>query len=260
VKTKNAFGENLRREREMRGVALEEIASATRISTRFLEALEKEQWERLPGGVFNRGFVRAVAKFLGLDEEALVAEYALATNDKPQVAVWADQPPPPAKPRAGPRPALVFLLLVLLGAAGWYAYLEYAPLVQAWRSPLPELPQTKPPLPPPPPPGAAAEASAARADSSTATEPARLELQVSVGAATRVTVIADGRTVFNRTMNANESLRFDAQERFEVSAENSTAVLLEMNGQPMPALGIPGEPGRLVLTRKDLRRQAGGQD
>ena len=71
---KGGFGEHLRREREMRGISLEEIASATRIGTRFLEALETEQWGQLPGGVFNRGFVRAIAHHLGLNEEALVAE------------------------------------------------------------------------------------------------------------------------------------------------------------------------------------------
>ena len=81
------FGEHLRREREMRGVSLDEIAGATRISTRFLEALEKEAWDRLPGGVFNRGFVRTVARFLGLEEESLLAEYSLAKGE--------GNPPPP---------------------------------------------------------------------------------------------------------------------------------------------------------------------
>ena len=71
------FGEHLKREREMRGVSLEEISVATRIAPRFLEALENEQWEQLPGGVFNRGFIRSVARYLGLDEDSLVAEYAL---------------------------------------------------------------------------------------------------------------------------------------------------------------------------------------
>ncbi|HEV1993344.1 MAG TPA: helix-turn-helix transcriptional regulator, partial [Candidatus Acidoferrum sp.] len=85
---KTTFGEHLRREREMRGVSLEEISAATRIGVRFLEALENEQWDRLPGGVFNRGFIRAVARFLGLDEEGLVGEYALLTHDKPEKAVW----------------------------------------------------------------------------------------------------------------------------------------------------------------------------
>src|SRR5579862_955412 len=74
------FGEHLRREREMRGVSLDEISAATRISTRFLEAIEKDQWERLPGGVFNRGFIRSIARFLGLDEDSLIAEYALGNS------------------------------------------------------------------------------------------------------------------------------------------------------------------------------------
>ena len=57
------FGERLKRERELREVTLEEITSATRIGPRFLEALENEEWEKLPGGVFNRGFVRSVARY-----------------------------------------------------------------------------------------------------------------------------------------------------------------------------------------------------
>ena len=49
----------------MRGVSLEEIAAATRISTRFLEALESGQWEQLPGGAFNRGFILLDGAFSG---------------------------------------------------------------------------------------------------------------------------------------------------------------------------------------------------
>ncbi len=85
---KGTFGEHLRREREMRGVSLDEVSQATRIGTRFLEALENEHWKDLPGGVFNRGFLRSIARYLGLDEEALVAEYAQTTNDRPQMAEW----------------------------------------------------------------------------------------------------------------------------------------------------------------------------
>src|SRR3979490_2688837 len=87
------FGDHLRREREMRGVSLDEISAATRIATRFLQAIENEQWNQLPGGVFNRGFVRAVAHYLGLDEEDIVAEYAAAVGDRPTVPVWTGSPP-----------------------------------------------------------------------------------------------------------------------------------------------------------------------
>ena len=92
--TKGTFGENLKREREMRGVSLEEISTATRIATRFLRAIENEQWEQLPGGVFNRGFVRAVARYLGLDEENIVAEYALAraVTGRQRSRSWTGRP------------------------------------------------------------------------------------------------------------------------------------------------------------------------
>src|SRR5882672_4090126 len=91
--TKGTFGEHLKREREMRGVSLDEISTATRIATRFLRAIEDEQWDQLPGGVFNRGFVRAVAHYLGLDEENIVAEYSLAAGDSQTVPVWTGSPP-----------------------------------------------------------------------------------------------------------------------------------------------------------------------
>src|ERR1700752_2191340 len=99
--TKAGFGEHLKREREMCGVSLDEICTATRIGTRFLEALENEEWERLPGGVFNRGFVRAVARYLGLDEEGMVAEYAVAASEQP--AAMPAFMNPPALPKSATR-------------------------------------------------------------------------------------------------------------------------------------------------------------
>ncbi len=76
-----SFGERLRREREMRNITLEEIAAATRIGTRSLQALEKEEFKKLPGGIFNKGFVRAYAKFLGINEEQAVSDYLAASGE-----------------------------------------------------------------------------------------------------------------------------------------------------------------------------------
>src|SRR3954470_21875282 len=76
-----SFGERLRREREMRGISLDEIAAATKISARNLRALEDEKFNQLPGGIFNKGFVRAYAKFLGIDQEQIVAEYEAASQE-----------------------------------------------------------------------------------------------------------------------------------------------------------------------------------
>jgi cytoskeleton protein RodZ len=64
-------------------MALEEVAVSTKIGTRMLQALEDGRYERLPGGIFNKGFVRAYARHLGMNEEAAVAEYVAATGPPP---------------------------------------------------------------------------------------------------------------------------------------------------------------------------------
>ena len=76
----SAFGENLRREREMRGVSLEEISFATKISMRILDAIEREEFSKLPGGIFSRSFIRSYARYLGLDEDRVVAEFQHAAQ------------------------------------------------------------------------------------------------------------------------------------------------------------------------------------
>jgi cytoskeleton protein RodZ len=72
------FGERLRREREMRGITLEEIAEATKIGSRSLRALETEDFAKLPGGIFNKGFVRSYARYLGIDTEQAVTDFLAA--------------------------------------------------------------------------------------------------------------------------------------------------------------------------------------
>jgi cytoskeletal protein RodZ len=72
-----SFGEELRRERELRQISLREVAQATKINIRYLEAMERNDFAYLPGGLFNRGFVRAYCKHIGVDPEAMVNAYLL---------------------------------------------------------------------------------------------------------------------------------------------------------------------------------------
>jgi cytoskeleton protein RodZ len=114
----------------MRGVTLEEISSATRIGTRFLDALETEHWDRLPGGVFNRGFVRTTAQFLGLDPEAMLAEYTLATTDPARPAApvmihsqssWTPRTAPAAHDRRWV-PGVVLIAIAAIAVGGWLGW------------------------------------------------------------------------------------------------------------------------------------------
>ena len=160
------FGERLKRERELREVSLDELSKATRISNRFLLALENEDWGKLPGGVFGHGFVRSIARYLGLSEEALLGEY-----DSARAENLPSTPPKPEQPIPSSSrwiPAVVFLggllLLVLIFYSGRYGWRH----IGAYR--------------------AAKQSAAAPAPSADVP----LELSVSTSAATHVRVIADG--------------------------------------------------------------------
>ncbi len=131
-----SFGDKLRRERELRGVALDDIAGATKIGTRMLRALEEEHFEILPGGIFNKGFVRAYAKYLGLNEDEAVADYLAAAGDSSlDPRVIAEQNSGRIDRSGGDSggsrapsfpiiPVLILLLVIAAGAGGWQIYQE----------------------------------------------------------------------------------------------------------------------------------------
>ncbi len=78
-----SFGANLKRERELRGISLEEISKTTKISRRLLEALEGDRFDSLPGGIFRKAFLKSYAKYLGMNEEQVLHEYTLAFESPP---------------------------------------------------------------------------------------------------------------------------------------------------------------------------------
>ncbi|PYT50980.1 MAG: hypothetical protein DMG44_04405 [Acidobacteria bacterium] len=239
------FGERLKREREMREVSLEELTKATRISTRFLLALENEDWEKLPGGVFGHGFVRTIARYLGLDEESLLGEYDMARGGQALAEPAKPEERIPSPPKWLPMAAVVVVLLIVIALfyAGRYGWRRYAAHRAAKQSAVSSSP------------AAASQNSsspgATAADSS-------LDLSVSTSATTRVRVMADGKLLLDTELPAGETRHFSAKQQFEVTAGDSSAVLLELNGQAMPPLGAPGSSGTMVLSQKDLRQASGG--
>jgi cytoskeletal protein RodZ len=238
------FGERLKRERELREVAPNEIVVATRISLRFLEALENEDWDKLPGGVFNRGFVRAIARYLGLDEENLLAEYDLAHGDE------SAEPPRPLENRIPSPPKWIAAAIVvgaltltaILAAGGVYGWRRYS----AYRRAKPSQAITTQST------GNTRPAAPQGGDPPLANSPT-LDLAVSTSLPTRVRVIADGKVVLDSAIPAGQNRHFAAETAFEVSADDPNAVLLELNGQPMPSIASRGASGTIVLSQKDLR-------
>lgn len=291
----------------MRGVSLEEISAATRISVRFLEALENEHWAQLPGGIFNRGFIRSVARFLGMDEDGLVAEYAMETHERPEIAVWTKEPTRKKRNWFGIIGKIVVLAAIVAG--GWFVHRQYGASISAWHDSHPvfrtvmaklrhkkaasadstangpssnamanapaeqRAPTTPPATPgngknsangsnvnPPPANGhdSTDAAAAGKADASgTAAISGPLELKVEAGETSTVTVAADGKIVFSGKLEAMKTLTLHADNSFTVTASKSNAVLLELNGRTVPPLGPPNQPGKITLTRDNLKSNPG---
>jgi len=76
-----SFGEQLRLAREARGITLRDISEQTRISTQYLEAIEKDEYAKLPGGIFNRSFIKAYARSVGFDEKEALDAYKRASQE-----------------------------------------------------------------------------------------------------------------------------------------------------------------------------------
>jgi cytoskeleton protein RodZ len=284
--TKGTFGESLKREREMRGVTLDEISGATRIATRFLRAIENEDWDQLPGGVFNRGFVRAVARYLGLDEENTVAEYASAVGDRQTVPVWTGSPPLVAPEQHWLAWMIVAVLFLALLAGGWFGTRRFL----AWRAARrtaqaaaasgassaastntsqqtedspPDVPDDGILIPNVPEPLSGAQAPAtdhalAAPPVSPATRP--FELKIEAGKKTTVTVVADKEVVFDGIMKAGENLSFPASDHIQVSTNDAGALRMELNGKAIAPIGPPGQGGKVTLTRDALKEASGGQN
>lgn len=232
---KGNFGERLKRERELREVSQDELSKATRIGPRFLEALENEDWHKLPGGVFNRGYVRAIAKYLGLDAEKLLAEYDLAHGE-------LNPPVPPPSGSQIPRPPIWIPIALALGAlvvlsglivGGIYTWRHFAARRAARKA------------------ASVTNANTTATSTNNAITPdsaAALPLGVMVDLAvfrsrdTHVRVMRDGRMFVDEELAATETRRFSISRQFEVTAADSSAVLLELNGKAMPAIAPPGPP------------------
>ncbi len=133
----STFGERLRREREMRNISLDDIAATTKVGTRLLRALEDEQFDQLPGGIFNKGYVRQYAKFVGIDEEQAVTDYLQAVHEAvPDMRGNAEQNTSSRFERVGDPssdlrgstfpvvPVLIVLALIAGIIGGWRIYRE----------------------------------------------------------------------------------------------------------------------------------------
>ena len=289
------FGERLRREREMRGVSLDEIAESTKIGTRLLRALEEEQFELLPGGIFNKGFVRAYAKYLGMDEDQAVADYLQAAgNAEPDVQLIAQQSDwvesKYIEARGTSRrgfpfvPVLILFLVVVVGFGGWKMYQQHLQEMQASKAereasqvsgsvsgaePNPIGPgQSRTVLPASgalgtadtqPSPSATQSASGTTGGMSPATA-SGFEVVVKTTGRAWLSLKADGKILVRGVLDADQVKTLRADQEIVVWTGNAGSTKVSFEGKPIPVEGGVNEARVLVFKPNGLQPtlQTGG--
>ena len=248
----------------MRSISLEEMSLHTKIGTRFLEAIENDRFDVLPGGAFGRSFVLHYARYLGLDEAQVGTEFDMLLGppkplDLRQLAAQRDQrataaPPGTSVGRAAPNlkravaTALLSALLLLLG--GYEIWERWGPArVRASRSALQQ--------PPTPVPQALAipEVKAVAESETDGALRARLRLQIDTLGASWAVAYADGRKIWEAMMPAGETRTVAANSSIRLRVGNAGDVVLTLNGETQPPLGRKGEAKSVAFTARDLKTQ-----
>ncbi|WP_072867034.1 helix-turn-helix domain-containing protein [Desulfofundulus thermosubterraneus] len=247
------IGNVLREARQARGVSLEQVEEETKIRRKYLEALEEEAFDVLPGRVYVRGFLRNYARFLGLDAEALVARF--------EEMLPLEETQPVTQPLAGVEKKLrlgwpfgrlayvatgLLLAVLLLWGSGWLfgltrhtAYDDQGrgqPGVSQDRhagTPDRSFPENS--------------GHTQNAPTSTGTEnrsPEGIHLVLNVTDETCwMRVVVDGKTMFTGEVAANQSKSFQAKEHIWVKLGNAGVVNVRVNGRD---LGVLGDRGQVV--------------
>ena len=276
------LGATFRKARESAGLPLEKIAADTRISTRFLLAIESESFNQLPGGIFNRGFIRSYAEYLGLDPDQAVADYdRLASAAQEPLEVLRDVERDSSRRSERNLYPIAAAILVVSILAYYLVTRKPAntnePPPQAATAPTTEAaaevsttPPTETPVPtatsvaetqqPPAPAPTATPAPAPLQPTPPATTTpsgSALALDVNAKNDTWIKVTSDGTVVFADILPTGASRRFSAEHSINVTIGNAAGASLKINGRDIGSLGTEGRVREFKITPENAAKIQG---
>ena len=288
-----SFGARLKREREQRKITLDEIAVSTKIGTRFLAAIEEDRFDQLPGGIFNKGFVRAYARHLGMDENQAIADFVAATEptlpepppqeEAPVLAALAQRVPEAKKKSRGDAgiPWGIFAIVLLVVACGfalWGFHSREKPARPSIEAPGPAKPDTSTLTDQKDAPQSAAKSAvpdpAAATSQALPPKPAVAtpESTTSTAAATQVgadaglfhvlikaredswvAITADGKQIVQETLAAPTEQSIEAREQIVIKTGNVGALEISFNGKRLAPQGGYNQVKTLTFDPNGLR-------
>jgi cytoskeletal protein RodZ len=226
-----------------------------------LEALERSDLSRLPGGIFTRSFIRAYAQEVGLDPDRTIQDFIAELPPETATATVRPVAMEDGEKLESDRRAvttafrLVMMSAPIVGLVIYYGSQRAPAEFQTMTTPAIEAPSAKPVAPPislEPVAVAAEPPSAPAAPPPAATPVSGLTMAIMPRAACWVSVNADGERVFSGLMNGGETRVVTAKEQIVVNVGDAAAFDYTLNGRPGKALGAPGEVVSKRITLSNL--------
>jgi cytoskeleton protein RodZ len=245
-----SLSEKLRRERELRGISLKQISEETKIGVRFLEALEENRIDLIPGEFYRRSYLRAYTRYLGLDEERALNAYDFAHQANAENGNGARETSEASTVSTAPWLKWVLGASVLLALPAALLLKPQSPApTESTPAPAVESHSPSPPMP-------MSEQRAAARDqvpvipdvpiAQTAPATDGLELVLAVDEACWLEIEADGEIVTSGLKDGGFRQEVTASREVKLWLGNAGGVSVWLNGRPAKALGRAGQ------VRKDL--------
>jgi cytoskeleton protein RodZ len=280
----------LKSQREKKNISLAQVAEDTRISLRHLKSLEEGRYADMPGGIYNRAFLRAYCERLNIDQKEIISRY------EDEISILAENLPkskvhiPPPSPAPRPNPILVWIAILLIFAAviffnrKWFeaVFSPYfharvpnirletpkQPAISHLSSINPQpLEQPSAPSTLPSHPGASTQSPSAplKDSAQTGTTPSGSKLDTAPSAAKQplqleligiekcwISIYRDGISALRKEIAPGESQSFNATEKFFIIIGNAGGIRLKINGKLLKSMGHSGEVRKLSIDENTL--------
>lgn len=244
-----SLGEKLRQAREARGISVSEVAEQTRISPLYIQSIENNDYKPLPGGIFNKGFVKSYAKFVGVDEQEALSDYTRLAAESEAIS---DQPLRTYRPEvltddnaaSSMAPTLIFAGIILALMTGGIlfvlSYLQNRDTAVVNTNSNSGVGANIP-----------ANTDTGNVEVPASSVPTMETLKVEFRAATdsiSLTSVNDGKTV-NETVAAGSGVTFESKNalRLKYAKALISSARLLINGKQIELPGAAANPGRAVI-------------
>jgi cytoskeleton protein RodZ len=262
-----SFGTRLKREREQRKITLDDIAVSTKIATRFLVAIEEDRFDRLPGGIFNKGFVRAYARHLGMDENQAIVDFVAATEpslpepqpqDTPVLAALAERVPDTKKKSRGDDgfPWGIFAIVLLILACGFAVWgfhsrektANPSVILHPDKIDAPASDAQKGAAP-----GSRQGATPTAAPAQPAVHAGLFQVLIKAREDSWVAITADGKQIVQDTLVAPAEQAIEARNQIVIKTGNVGALDISFNGKKLASQGGFNQVKTLIFDPNGLR-------